>query len=469
MNSINSAGLLDPQVPHVTTLVDSLYINGYAVDMSSTGTGKMYCAAATARELNVPICVVCPKSVIPQWEKVIKLFNINPKALINFEKLARGKTKWMKWMKKQPDPSSKKPDATCEMPVFNFPQNALIIVDEAHKCKGINTSTSWLLVGLKTQNYRVLLSSATLACTPLEMKSSGYVTGLHKLYDFADFCRVHGAQWMGHHGAMSFSMDSKEAEVAMKALHEYLFTTVKCASRMVPEMFGKVFPKSHIVAESFNLGANQKKLESVYAEMESELAKLDNDSKKYKDHIFSILMKARRLAELCKVPVFVDKVEDFFDEGQSVVVFVNFADTVSGIKSRLLKSKKIKESDIGYVIGGQSPKERAADVDGFNADTKRILIVNIAAGGTGISLHDLHGKFPRSTIISPCWSAYSMKQAFGRVHRLEGKTPSYQLVVYGANTVEEQICRRVQFKLKNLDTLNDSDLIETNHLTLIEV
>lgn len=463
--SINEQGLLKPQIPHVKTLVDSLYINGFATDASETGTGKMYCAAAVAREMNVPVCIICPKAVIPQWENVIKLFGLKPKALVNFEKLARGSTRWMKWKKKQPDPSSKKPDATCELPVFTFDQHSLIIIDEGHKCKGVNTSTSWLMVALKLQNYRVLVSSATIACSPLEMKAFGYLVNLHKLYDFPDFCRVHGAQWTGRFGSMTWDMVSDEATRAMQALHDYLYKTTKCASRMTVEQFGKLFPESHIIAEAFDLGANQSKLESVYDEMEYELAKLEERSENYSEHIFAVMMKARRLAELCKVPFFVEKADELLEEGKSVVIFLNFDDSVDGVYNRLLKSKYVKKEEIGFIIGGQKDADRKADITGFNADTKRVLIVNISAGGTGISLHDLNGKYPRASIISPNWSAFNLRQALGRIWRQGGKTKSYQLLVYGAKTIEENICRRVQAKLNCLDTLNDGDLAE--HLDLM--
>ncbi len=112
-----------------------------------------------------------------------------------------------------------------------------------------------------------------------------------------------------------------------------------------------------------------------------------------------------------------------------------------------------------------SDKARQADIDAFQADKKRILVVNIAAGGTGVSLHDLNGNFPRASIISPNWSAYNMRQALGRIWRLEGKTKSYQRVVYAAKCIEENICHRVQHKLTCLDTLNDGDLAES--LTLV--
>lgn len=465
MFEIDSTGLLEPQIPHVKTLVDSLYINGFAADTSETGCGKMYCAAAVGREVNVPFVVICPKSVIPQWEKVLAIFNLKAKALVNFEKLSRGGTRWMKW-KKQPDPSNPfKIDNKTLMPVFTFPQNALVVVDEGHKCKGVHTSNAWMLIALKVQGYRVLVSSATIACSPLEMKAFGYLTNLHKLYNFNDFCRVHGAKWVGRFGSMSWDMVSEEATRAMMALHEYLYETTGCTSRMTVEMFGKLFPESHILAEAFDLGANQKKIQRVYDDMEYELAMLEEKSKRYKDHVFAIMMKARRLSELCKVPFFAEKTKDLYDEGKSVVLFVNFEDTVSGILKRLVDTWKIPENLIGFIIGGQSAKARQADIDGFNSDTKRVLIVNIAAGGTGISLHDLNGNFPRATLISPNWSAQNMRQALGRVWRQGGLTKSYQLIVYGAQTIEENICRRVQAKLNCLDTLNDGDVCE--HLYLL--
>lgn len=455
--SINSTGLLGPQLPHAKTLLDSLYLNGFAIDQSETGTGKTYVAAWIMREMNRPAFIFCPKSVIPQWEKVLASFDLKA-TIINYEKIGRGNTKWMKWKKLANLMKPWKADEKDERPSFNIPRQALVILDEGHRCKGNNTTNSEMMISLADQGYKTLVSSATIATTPLEMKAIGFLSRLHLLYNFPDFCRNHGAKWLGKWGAMTFDMASSEAQKSMLALNEYWFEKRKCSSRLTVEQFGKLFPESHIQAEAYDLGdMATHQINGIYDNMEAELAKLDEKTAKYKDHAFAIMMAARRESELRKVPQFVEMIEDLYDEGKSVACFVNFQETVEAITNRLSKMAKLKGL-IGYIIGGQSEKARQADIADFNADKKRVLVINIKAGGTGINLHDLNGKHARASIISPNYSAYELVQALGRIWRQGGLTKSYQRIVFAAKTIEEQACHRVQFRINNLSALNDADL-----------
>lgn len=455
--TVDTTGLLEPQVKHAEFLAESLDTNGFAIDMSETGTGKSYTAAAIARAHRGPVELICPKAVIPQWLKVLAKFGVKPHVVVNYEKIGRGNTLWMKW-KKRPDPMKPwKETELREMPVFKFPENALIIVDEGHRCKGNDTTNAWMLIALKIQGYKTLVASATLATTPMEMRASGYLSGLHALYNFSDFCRVHGAADVGRFGALTWSLDNPEAARAMMLLNEYLFETRKCASRMRVDDFGSLFPESHIVADAYDLGANSPHVQKVYEDMEREIARLERRCENYSDHIFAIMMEARRRSELLKVPLFADMVEDLFDEGKSVCVFLNFEDSIKSLKSRLIKKNKFNNL-IGYIVGGQSDQERQTHIDEFNADKRRVMLNNIKAGGIGISLHDLNGKFPRASIVSPNYSAFELVQALGRVWRQGGLTKSYQNIVFAAGTIEENACRRVQHRINNLSSLNDADL-----------
>ena len=440
--------LLPPQREHAVSLLNSLYINGVACDQSETGTGKTYVAAWLAKNLNSPVVIVCPKVVIPSWTKVLSYFGIKAHCLINYEKLMRGNTEHLNFKDgKDTGPSDY---------VINFPKNSLVILDEVHKCKSATSKNSDFLIKLKMDGYKSLLLSATAATNPLEMKAFGFATTLHNLVSYRQFITSSGA-YAGRYGGFQIDLQSQKTVEAMSNIHNTLFNLYKVSSRMTRKMFDKIFPDNHVMADCFDMGTNTDKINRVYLQMEAEMAALEESSINYSQHHFAIMTKARRMAELLKVPTIVEMIEDWYDEGISPVVFVNFTDTVEAIEKQLAKNSKF-DGKIARIVGGQSDKVRQNDIELFQSDVKRIMIANLAAGNAGVSLHDLNGNFPRGSIISPSYSAINLLQALGRIHRAEGKTTCIQKVMFAAGTIEVEACKRVQCKLNNLECLNDGDL-----------
>jgi superfamily II DNA or RNA helicase len=425
-----------------------LYVNGVASDQSETGTGKTYVAAWIAKYLNSPVVIVCPKVVIPSWNKVLSYFGIKAHCLINYEKLIRGNTEHLSFKDGK--------DNSASDYIINFPKNSLVILDEVHKCKSSTSKNSDFLIKLKMDGYKSLLLSATAATNPLEMKAFGFATTLHNLTSYRQFITDSGA-YVGRYGGFQIDLQSQKTVEAMSNIHDKLFNLYKVSSRMTRKMFDKIFPDNHVMAECFDMGTNTDKINRVYLQMESELAALEESSVNYSQHHFAIMTKARRMAELLKVPTMVEMIEDWYDEGISPVVFVNFTDTVEAIEKQLAKNRKF-DGKIARIVGGQSDKVRQKDIELFQSDVKRIMIANLAAGNAGVSLHDLNGNFARGAIISPSYSAINLLQALGRIHRAEGKTKCIQKVMFAAGTIEEDACKRVQSKLNNLECLNDGDL-----------
>jgi superfamily II DNA or RNA helicase len=440
--------LLAPQREHAVNLLNSLYVNGVASDQSETGTGKTYVAAWIAKYLNSPVVIVCPKVVIPSWNKVLSYFGIKAHCLINYEKLIRGNTEHLSFKDGK--------DNSASDYIINFPKNSLVILDEVHKCKSSTSKNSDFLIKLKMDGYKSLLLSATAATNPLEMKAFGFATTLHNLTSYRQFITDSGA-YVGRYGGFQIDLQSQKTVEAMSNIHDKLFNLYKVSSRMTRKMFDKIFPDNHVMAECFDMGTNTDKINRVYLQMESELAALEESSVNYSQHHFAIMTKARRMAELLKVPTMVEMIEDWYDEGISPVVFVNFTDTVEAIEKQLAKNRKF-DGKIARIVGGQSDKVRQKDIELFQSDDKRIMIANLAAGNAGVSLHDLNGNFARGAIISPSYSAINLLQALGRIHRAEGKTKCIQKVMFAAGTIEEDACKRVQSKLNNLECLNDGDL-----------
>lgn len=454
MMNLNFNGLLEPQKIHSTKLLNSLHMNGFAFDASPTGTGKTYCASWIAKNYGSSVVVICPKSVQKNWFDTLKSFGIDNPIVMTFERLVRGNTDYYKY----------------DMSVYlnrtnwwkslgitvNFPSNSLVILDEVHKCKGQKSLTGECLVAIKNAGHKLLMLSASAATNVTEMKAFGYVTLLHSGYGFYDFCKDNGVAF-NRFGLGTWDANLQKCKEGMVRIHNTLFNTLGCANRMNRKDFGDIFPDNQVIADGFDLGSNTAKLQSVYNEMEYELMNLDESSMEYSEHHFAIIMKARRQSELLKVPAMVSWIEDMYDEGVSPVVFINFRETLEAIEKRLDSAKY--SGKIAKIVGGQTQKQRDNEIEQFQSDTKRICLVMVAAGSASVSLHDLNGNYPRSTLINPSYSAINTLQALGRCHRANGKTPVIQRFFFANGVeIEEKMRKRVNLRLTNLDSLNDGDL-----------
>jgi superfamily II DNA or RNA helicase len=448
-------GLREWQPPVVQQLVASIKKWGAAVDGSDTGTGKTYTAVAVGRELDFEIAVICPKAVITSWKRVIKNhFKMTPIFVMNYEAIKGGKHKhvatWDKVSKK-----STREVFTWKIP---NPKSTLIIFDESHRLKDGRTINSEMAVSAHKQGYNILCCSATNAINPIELKTVGRILGLHSgsTKGFAEFLQEHDCS-KGRFG-WEFGGD----QMILKKLHFDIFKE-RGARLKKEEIPG--FPECDLVAEAYDMDEQSKAdINAVHFEMKKELDTINRTIKSESEKMANALvaqLRARQKTELIKVPLFVDMAEEALEDGMSVVIIVNFTETIKALEKRLNVHGQIP------IIWGLDPKNRQKYIDQFNADEARIILVNIKAGGVGLSLHDLNGKYPRMAIISPGPSAVELRQATGRVWRAGALTKAMQRIVFVAGTVEEQICDQLKKKLDQLDQINDGDLMP-NEFSVIQ-
>lgn len=406
-----------------------------------TITHNTYTACAVARELGYKIVVVCPKAVIKSWHKVLyKHFKMGDQVIdiVNYEKLRNGR----KDSKVASYVLSRKTKR--EVFTWKIPKKSIIIFDESQKLKNWKTQNAKTCVSALKEGFTILFCSATNATNPLEMRAVGLALQLFKpsAAHYYEWAKAHGV-YQGNWG-LEFNNDPE----VLKRLHKLIFEYrgVRLRRDSIPN-----FPDCEIIPEVYNMDEEDtKRINQIYDDMEKELKRLEKIKKGDGESELVIRLRARQEIELIKVPLFVDMIEEAKEQGFSVVVFVNFTDTLIALSQRLGTT---------CVFDGKTPdKVRDKNVELFQNDTERVILVNVQSGGAGLSLHDLNGKFPRMSIISPTYSPVYMRQALGRVWRDDAKTKCIQRIVCVANTVEEDVCRNVQQKLDNLDMLNDGDL-----------
>jgi len=467
--SFNSTGLLAPQIPHSELLCDSLKNNGISCDFSGTGMGKTFVGAAIARAMNEPFAVISPKLNIPKWEATLKAFGVKPEFIINYEKLARGNTDFYKYRNTAEMRKNEVPEFLRGQ--FKLPRgkkNIRFLLDEGHRCKGHESLNAGLVYAASEQGIPMHIMSATMAMTPLDMRAFGYAAGLHKgmnhiktenhgMRKFKSFMKDAGAEFVGKWGAMYFDSESPEAKAKLQEVRRQLFEVKKIASRMNRADFAGIFPNNQIECTPYDMGANGDKIARVYQDMQDELARLEKYSENYSQHIFAVLTKARRLAELYKVPTLCDLAENLVDEGKSVIIGVNYTDSIDAIYTRLCKT--IGADKIGRIFGGQSFAERHADINGFQSDKKRVILANLAAGGECIDLQDITGKHPRALLCNPSYRAIAVLQFLGRHDRAGAMSDCLTYLVLAAGTIESSVGQKFNHKKGHLDILNDGDLV----------
>jgi superfamily II DNA or RNA helicase len=440
----NTSGLRPWQVNAVGSIVASLKQWGCAVDGSDLGVGKTYTSCGVARELDYNIVVICPKAVKESWKRVIcNHFKMSDKLLgiINYELLIRGK--------KESDIASfiRNKKTNREEFVWKLPKNTLIVWDESQKLKNWKTKNSKTCLAAFKQGYPMLFCSATVATNPLELRTIGTCLKLFKgAKQYYEWVYAHGVE-KGPFG-LFFDKDDVNNEKFLKKLNKDIFE--KRGTRLCRDTIPN-FPESEIIADCYNMDEQDvASLNQIYSEMSKELKLLEKIEKKDGNSHLTISLRARQKTELVKVPLFIEMIEEGIEQGMSVVLFVNFTETINAISKRL---------NTNCIFDGKiSDKIRQKNVDDFQADKERVILVNIQSGGAGLSLHDINGKYPRLSLISPTWSAVYMRQATGRVWRDSAKSKSIQKIVFVADTIEEDVCKSVQSKLNNLDILNDGDL-----------
>jgi superfamily II DNA or RNA helicase len=423
--------LFDWQKEHASNLVTSVALNGYAKDGSDTGTGKTFVALHVAKVLGLEPFVLCPKAVVPSWKEAAKLFGYKNPHVYTYEKMRRGNTEYYrdgKWRLR--------------------PAAVLMIFDEDHRCKGSKSENAKMMIRAKSASLKILCLGATSCTNPTEMRALGYVLEMHDDRGWYRWCLKNGCK-RGVFGGLTFG----NAKSVLKRLHDHIYKDGRGSRIKIADLPPGAFPDNLVMADGYDLSAADD-ITKIYDDLKDELLELEE--KKDRDEGDSPLiaqLRARQEVELLKVPLFEDLARDAYENGNSVVLFVNFRQTMEALLKRLAGLCEIR-----MIHGGQTETERELQCLGFENDVARIMICTIQAGGTGLSLHDKNGNHPRVALISPSFSAIDFRQALGRIHRAGAKTPAVQKIVFAEGTVEMRVCKLVRAKLNNLDLINDDEL-----------
>ncbi|GAB3390713.1 SNF2-related protein [Azotobacter armeniacus] len=132
-----------------------------------------------------------------------------------------------------------------------------------------------------------------------------------------------------------------------------------------------------------------------------------------------------------KLAAFAEIVEELLDSRHKALVFSQFVDHLSIVRS-WLEERGIRYQ---YLDGSTPAKERMARVDAFQGGDGDIFLISLKAGGTGLNLtaadYVIH--------LDPWWNPAVEDQASDRAHRMGQQRPVTIYRLVAESTIEERI------------------------------
>jgi len=459
LSNLTKQKLLSYQENHVVRMVNILLAHHIALDASDTGIGKTYVAAAICKELNRRPIIICPKTLIFNWICVLAFFGVKHYDIVNYETLKNGKTYCNDKCKSRKKSSFVDVlDFDPENPQksvyeWTVPPDAIIIFDEVHRCKEPRTDNGKLFASTKqliSQKIPVVMLSATICEKIIDMKIPFYLFGfIPSTRNFNHYISTLRQKYPANKVKRSNYQCVEDYKVAREnAQAMIIYEEIKeFTSRIRIKDLGDNFPFNQICCQQF-IAEESDKISCAYEQIAIHLLELKNNPGQ---NNLAAVQKLKQEIEFRKVPIFIEQAQLYLDEGKSVIIFVNYLNTLHVIAAELDICCKI--------YGDQTMEERQKAIDLFQNNEERIIICQIRAGGVGIGLHDLHGNHPRITLINYPDSASDLLQALGRAPRAGAKTPVLQRIIFVANVAyEKKIMININKKLSNISAINDGDL-----------
>ena len=422
------------QLPMVQTHKALLTRRGVTSDRSETGVGKTPAILQAAKDLEVPFAVICPKTLISHWRRWCRLLELTPVSIVGWEACKFGNA-----------PRLYDPNASGIRWLKEFPKTkVLLIFDEAHRAKSKKTQNSKMVSRAAEEGHWIALLSATLIQSPLDLLGLAYPLRLvqrpHDAFHYGKRFGVGLNAWNGYADNSTLTqrreLHGELDKVGVRVRKADICETM-CVHRVD-------------LIDSEEAAA----VRGIYEQLEIDIEVLHEKRSGAIEEITKRL-RARQAAELAKVPIFVGEALKHLEEGSRVAIFLCFQ---ASIDAAVVMLKDQLGQAPGVITGQTSLKDRDVAIEAFNFGETKTLVLNIAAGGEGISLHDQTGKYPHVGLLSIPESSTHLIQALGRNDRVGAKSVGLNRILFVAGTMEEKVYENLSGKIRNIDQINDGDL-----------
>lgn len=419
-------------------------LGGILADDMGLGKTLQIISYLESEEFDLSI-VVCPKSLIYNWDNEITKFNASFDSLVY---VGTPSERLSLLEEKLKSTKGKKLLIITSYDILRFDLDHFkeyyfenIILDEA---QAIKTATA-----LRTRAVKELSGNKRFVLTGTPIENS--IFDLWSLFDFLMPGYLYSSKKFNKLGLKVHEEDENTLNFLVKKTKPFILRRVK--RDVLTELPEKI---EQVVYTTFD-GENRK-VYNAYLGLVQE--KLDNPE----TNRIEILSDLMRLRQLCISPRLVyenyegdelkiEAAKNLIDEAvngdHKVLVFSTFVGALDLLKANF------NEDEYFVLTGKTSAEDRVKMVEEFNKEDskQKVFFISLKAGGTGLNLVGadivIH--------LDPWWNLAAENQATDRAHRIgqENIVTVYKLVMAGS--IEERIIELQNMKKDLFDKMIDND------------
>lgn len=393
------------------------------------GCGKTFISVLVGTSLNMPKLVICPASLRLNWYREIT--NVCPDADVQIQLNAEDPHFGKDWTIIGYGSVAKFLDDL--KTYFNC-----IFVDECHACKAVN---NWGNPTSKRAKSVLELADAVEYCYPL----TGTPLPSHNidLYNILKMLKCEAFDFNNKWAFLNFAnkfCDPKETyfgkDFSGNSNSDQLHALL--SNIMVRRLKRDVLPDLKKQRQFIPLDPHFKR---EYVNIEKRLYEPEDG-----DTYMGLAMTGRKMLSMYKLDAAIDLAETLIDAGESVVIVTNFVDSADLLKDHFKDS-------CCEIRGGMSDQAKQQAIDDFQNKKKTVCVLNMQAGGVGITLTAAHTMI----IIDYAWVPSDMVQVEDRICRT-GQTESCMIYyVYCMNSILDSLfIEMISSKSANIDTVVDN-------------
>ncbi|TDT62753.1 SNF2 family DNA or RNA helicase [Fonticella tunisiensis] len=396
--------------------------------------------------VKLPSLVVCPTSLVYNWESEIQKFAPSLKALV----ISGGKRQREEQIKEIPGVDvviTSYPLIRRDIEHYRKMEFGYCILDEAQHIKNPNSINAKSVKEIRAKGYFALTG------TPIENN----LTELWSIFDFLmpGYLLSH-QKFLERFERPIASGDKNALEDLNKHVKPFILRRLK--KDVLKELPPKI--ESLLSAE---LTEGQKKiylayLEQIKGQIENKIRE-DGLEKSY----IQILAGLTRLRQICchpslfienynegsgKMDMLMELLEELREGGHRVLLFSQFTGALKLIKEQLEREK----ISYFYLDGSTKAEDREEMVRAFNQGFRDVFLISLKAGGTGLNLTGA------DTVIhfDPWWNPAVEEQASDRAYRIGQKNSVQVMKLITKGTIEEKIYNLQQKKKELINSVLQS-------------